>query len=337
MLIRSLFALTLLGAACGFVPALAGQGSAPSGPGGQEVRTWLLRIHEAAGKRNFQGTFVVSSGGTVSSARIAHFCVGTNQYERIESLDGQARHVFRYNDLVHTVWPASRVAVVERNQQPTAFPALLQAGDDHIGDFYDLQPQGAGRIAGHEADVLVVIPKDKMRYGFRLWSERSSGLLLRADVLAASGEVLESSAFSEVSIGIRAQPDSVLLPMRRLDGFRVVRSELEPTRLEDEGWVLSQAVPGFRLVNGVKRPMHAGTEAETAAPPVLQAIYSDGLTYVSLFIEAYDPQRHTREMRASLGATQTLMRRHGDAWVTLVGDVPPATLKFFANALERKK
>lgn len=336
MLIRPLFALTLFGAVCGFVPSVAAQagGAAPDG----QMRSWLMRIHEAAGKRNFQGTFVVSGGGMVSSARIAHFCVGPNQFERIESLDGQARHVFRHNDLVHTVWPGSRVAVVEQSQQPPAFPALLQAGDDRIGEFYELRAQGTGRVAGHEVEVLLVQPRDKLRYGYRFWSERVSGLLLRADVLAEGDEVLETSAFSEVTIGIKPQPDSVLLPMRRLDGFRVLRPQLQPTRLEDEGWALSAPVPGFRLVRGVRRPMDAaGGEVDMQAPAVLQAIYSDGLTHVSLFIEAYDPQRHVRELRASLGATQTLMRRHGDWWLTLVGDVPLKTLKLFANGLERTK
>ena len=31
------------------------------------------------------------------------------------------------------------------------------------------------------------------------------------------------------------------------------------------------------------------------------------------------------------------MRRQGDWWITVVGDVPPATLLAFANALERRK
>jgi sigma-E factor negative regulatory protein RseB len=161
-------------------------------------------------------------------------------------------------------------------------------------------------------------------------------VLLRADVLGENDEVLETSAFSEVTIGIKPQPDSVLQPMRRLDGFRIVRPQLQPTQLEDEGWELRDVVPGFRLVSGVKRPM-GGADADAQAPAVLQAIYSDGLTHVSVFIEPYDPQRHLREMRASLGATQTLMRRRGDWWVTLVGDVPLPTLKRFAGSLERRK
>ena len=39
---------------------------------------------------------------------------------------------------------------------------------------------------------------------------------------------------------------------------------------------------------------------------------------------------------ASTPATQALMKRQGDWWVTVMGDVPIATLRQFAQALERK-
>lgn len=338
MLLRPLAALTLLGAICAFAPAAAQ--TAPSTTPGEvdEVRGWLIRIHEAAARRNFQGTFVVSGGGTVSSARIAHFCEGRNQFERIESLDGQARQVYRHNDLIHTLWPEARVAVIEQSRLLTTFPALLQGGDDRIGDYYELRHEGQGRVAGRAAKVLRLQPRDTYRFGYRLWSDKASGLLLRADVVDADDEVLETSAFSEVTIGVRAQPESVLAPMHRLDGYRVVQPALESTELEAEGWFLGEVAPGFRQVSCVRRPMDgpASGEPGVAGEPVLQAIFSDGLTHVSLFIERYDEQRHRRPILASLGATRTLMRRKGDWWVTVVGDVPVATLKGFAHALERR-
>ena len=110
MLIRPFTVLTLLGAACIAAPSVWAQPATPPEVPGQarEVRAWLLRIHEAASHRNFQGTFVVSGGGAVSSARIAHFCEGSNQFERSEALDGQARHVYRHNDVVTTLWPVSK-------------------------------------------------------------------------------------------------------------------------------------------------------------------------------------------------------------------------------------
>jgi sigma-E factor negative regulatory protein RseB len=338
MHLRPFFALTLVGAFHAFVPDASAQGGAEPSAEPREVRAWLMRIHEAASKRNFQGTFVVSGGGEVSSARIAHFFEGTNQFERIESLDGQARYVFRHNDVVHTVWPGSRVAVIEQSQLMMSFPALLQAGDDRIVDFYEVRPQGSDRVAGHDANVLLVKPKDSYRYGYRLWSEKVSGLLLRADVLGDRSEVLETSAFSDVVIGVKPQPESVLQPMKRLDGYRIVRPVLTPTKLEAEGWTLRDAAPGFLQVSCVRRPMDGPSgDRDGGADTVLQAIYSDGLTYVSIFIEPFDARRHTRSMLASVGATQTLMRRQGDWWITVVGDMPASTLKMFAKGLERRR
>ena len=298
-----------------------------------------MRIHEAASKQNYQGTFVVSGGGNVASARIAHYCEGANQYERIESLDGKARNVFRHNDVVHTVWPASRLAVVEQRDQLVSFPALLQAGGDGIAEWYDVQPQSEDRVAGHVARVLMVNPKDAHRYGYRLWSDQGSGLLLRIDVIGERGEVLETSAEAPLEPGWWHAPETVLQPMRKLDAYHVLRPVISATRLEAEGWSMRQIAPGFRQIGCVNRQMENPDDVESTggAQKVLQAIYADGMTYVSVFIEPYTAKRHARPMAAVSGATQTLSTRQGDWWVTVVGDVPAATLRLFANGLERKK
>jgi sigma-E factor negative regulatory protein RseB len=56
-----------------------------------------------------------------------------------------------------------------------------------------------------------------------------------------------------------------------------------------------------------------------------------------LFVEAWDRQRHGPETLMAMGATQTLTRRMGDWWLTVVGEVPAQTLRSFAQNLERKK
>jgi sigma-E factor negative regulatory protein RseB len=42
-------------------------------------------------------------------------------------------------------------------------------------------------------------------------------------------------------------------------------------------------------------------------------------------------------MQAQQGAMGSLMSRRGDDWITVVGDVPPTTLKLFAAAAERRR
>jgi sigma-E factor negative regulatory protein RseB len=178
-----------------------------------------------------------------------------------------------------------------------------------------------------------------LRYAQRLWVDQATGLLLRADVIGPSAgqgvpwPVLESAAFSEIAIGVRPQPEAVLQPLRNLEGYRVMRPQQRRTSLDAEGWAIAHPVPGFRLAGCVRRGMETAGDGE----PVLQTVFTDGLTHVSLFVEPFKPQAHREEMFAQQGATGTLMVRRGDDWVTVVGDVPLATLKLFALSTERRR
>ncbi len=160
--------------------------------------------------------------------------------------------------------------------------------------------------------------------------------MLRSDVLGPKHQVLESSAFSQVEIGVKSQPQTVLLPMKQLDGYRQVRPAQQATRLESEGWNLKSPVAGFQLSSCTRRTLDSA-EGVAAPAPVMQAVYSDGLTQVSVFVEPHDHRRHKQPLSIHVGATHTLMQAHGDAWVTIMGDVPASTLQQFFKALERRK
>jgi sigma-E factor negative regulatory protein RseB len=82
----------------------------------------------------------------------------------------------------------------------------------------------------------------------------------------------------------------------------------------------------------VRRPL----ENTAIDAQVVQAVFSDGLTHVSIFIEPLDRRPPTQDGNEQIGATATLRQRRGDHWITVMGDVPPPTLKAFADALERR-
>lgn len=305
-----------------------------------DPRTWLMRIHEAASTRNYQGTLIVTSGGASSASRVAHFTDGQHQYERVDWLDGEARSLVRHNDTVHTVWPRAKVALVEQRDARAIFPALLSGGERRVLQWYELRRMGEDRVAGLMADVVLLKARDGLRYSQRLWADQRTGLLLRSDVIAPSGQLLESVAFSELAIGVRPQPEAVMAALKALPGYRVIRSQMLPTRLAAEGWAFTDSpthpMPaGFREVHCARRSLDP--TASQGSPVVLQTIFSDGLTHVSLFIEPFDPARHQAEVSTLVGATQTLMVRRADYWVTAMGDVPLDTLKKFMSALERRR
>jgi len=338
MLPPSPFALlrwVVLALTAGFVPSVWATAATGAGAGAQiDARVWIQRVHEAVAFGNYQGTLVSSVGGSVSTSRIVHFFDGRQQYERIEPLDGHSRVVYRHNDLVHTLWPAQRVAVVERREDGATVPSLLRmAPHARMFERYELRTDGEGRVAGHDARIYLLQPRDDARFAQRWWVEARSALLLRTEVIAADGRVLESTAFGELTIGVKPQPELVLRPMHRLDGYRIVRPAHAVVDLSAEGWQIAP-VAGFERVRGIRRSV-GGPEPESGGP-VLQAVFSDGLSHVSVFIEPYREGRH-RAGQTAIGATHTLMRRHDQWWVTVMGDVPMATVVRFADGVARRR
>ncbi|MES2054255.1 MucB/RseB C-terminal domain-containing protein [Polaromonas sp.] len=314
------------------VPAQASSGTAAEA---KSINDWLMRMHEASKKQAYIGTYVVSSGGTISSAKIWHVCEGNQQMERVETLTGAPRSIFRHNDRVVTFMPDHKVVRSEKRESLGLFPELLQSTDSRIADFYKVKREGADRVAGVEADIVVLVPRDTMRFGYRVWTEQKSGMVVKLQTLDTDGKVLEQAAFSELQLDAPVKIDKLLQMMGKVDGYRVEKPVLVKTSASAEGWVLKAPVAGFTPMSCYKRP--AAPSASQGGDEPLQWIFSDGLASVSLFLEPFDRQRHDKESSMSMGATQTMTRQLGAYWLTAMGEVPMATLKLFANGLERKK
>jgi sigma-E factor negative regulatory protein RseB len=300
---------------------------------------WLARARAAAQAANFSGTFVVTTDGLASSSRIIHFGQGKDSYERVESLDGPQRVVLRHNDAVHTVWPDSRLVLVEQRASSTAFPSIGDTVGAALDAHYRVDVRNEGRVAGRETVVLTLHAVDAHRYTQRLWLDRKTSMLLRSDVIGPRQEVLESSAFTDLALGLRTSPSSVLDGMQpRGPGWRTVRTPMVTSSLEREGWAWNrEALPGFRLVSCVRRPVSPEVDDPKAPPPMaLQAVFSDGLASVSVFVEDLQPSRHAYNGTQRTGATHTVTQRLDRYWITVVGDVPEPTARRFAASLSRK-
>lgn len=300
----------------------------------KSLNDWLLRVHEAAQTRAYVGTYVVSSGGAMSSARIWHVCEGNQQMERVEMLTGAPRSIFRHNDKVVTFMPDHKVVRTEKRESTGVFPELLQPADGRVADFYKVRPEGVDRVAGLEADVVSLIPKDNIRFGYKVWTEQKRGLVVKLQTLDKEGRVLEQAAFSELQMDAPVKMDKLLQMMGKVDGYRAEQPVIVKTTASAEGWVLKTPVAGFRPMSCYKRPVSNGTSAQDEP---LQWIFSDGLASVSLFLGPFDRQRNDKESELSMGATQTMTRQLGPYWLTVMGEVPMSTLKLFADGLERKK
>ena len=176
------------------------------------------------------------------------------------------------------------------------------------------------------------------RFAQRLWAEQASGLLLRADVLGARGEVLESASFSDVVIGGKPNPELVLHAMRKLDGYRIVRPAATRTQLDAEGWSVAHSVPGFQLVACMRRELGAMEEPPTSA----STSGADGGV-----LRWPDPRvgvrRAVRRPAPQAGGHQPGCDAHRDDPLAAIGGSPRwATCRWprvqlFSSALERRR
>ncbi|WP_186137794.1 MucB/RseB C-terminal domain-containing protein [Burkholderia gladioli] len=304
--------------------------------GPQAAAAWLDRIQQAAQQQSYDGTFVFQRGTYVQSSRITHIAAKGGEFEQIESLDGKPRTLLRHNDDLVTLVPERHLCVVERRQNRDAFPSLLGASGEQVLSVYDAKPLGQDRVAGVDAQVVELVPKDGYRYAYKLWTDARTGLLLRTQTLDADDHVLEQVAFSQLQIGT-ANPNlktTIANGVRNPADCTVVRPPVASVDIEGQGWKLGPSVAGFRKIREVRRPMAARDPGE---PPIAvdQAVFTDGLATVSVFLEPVE-KGSRKEGAGSTGATHVLVKRRGDFWITLLGEVPPATLQQFAAAIEYK-
>ena len=335
MFIRSLLASVCVGLA---LLAHCGAASADPTAGEGAINAWLMRAHGASRQRAYTGTFVVSAGAKTATAKIWHICDGSQQIERVEPLSGPPRSTFRRNDQVITFFPESKVAFTETRDSLGLFPNLLKSNDTHIGDFYQLKAMGSERVVGVDTDVVLLAPNDNLRYGYRVWSESKTGLVVQLQTLAADGHVVEQAAFSELQLDAPVSMAKLTHMMQATDGYRVEHQELQKTTADAQGWAMRKPVAGFQPVGCYLRPSATVGNGSQTSPNTFQWMFSDGLATVSLFVEPFDSRKHGREGAMDLGgATRTFARQVDGWWVTAVGEVPATTLSMFSQALTRKK
>lgn len=305
-----------------------GAGAEPPG----DALTWLGRIAAAGQRLNYSGTFTYQSGNRSETSRIAHLRDGNGELERLETLDGSPREVIRNNGEVRCVLPAQKTVIIDQAGSRRAFPSRLAEAWMNLSESYRIRRGEVSRVAGLEAQQIILEPKDDLRYGYLLWADVASGLLIKSRMVNERGESIEQFAFNEVRIG--GEVDRAQLQSRFAGdqgaGWQVVNARGNDLRQEDTGWVVKAAVPGFYQTSAVRRQLGA------ASGEAVQLVFSDGLAAVSVFIE---PLAGAAEGKATPGPFQSgpinlYKRVIGGHLVTALGEVPPRTVQRLAEAVE---
>jgi len=291
--------------------------------------TLLQRIAQGSRQLTYSGTFVYRSGGKVDTSRIAHAMKDGIEVERIEALDGSPREVVRAGGEVKCFFPEEKLVIIENRSSRRGFPALLPTGLGSLPEHYAIRSGGQGRIAGLKSRAVLLDPRDDLRYGHEFWMDAASGLLLKASLVGARGETLESFVFTEVKIGGPLEHEA-LKP--RFDGEQVRVRQVRTTDLnpDDMDWNFRFLPPGFRKVAAMKR------QAAPESPEGVHVVFSDGLASISAFIEPGGSGVEAATL-ATVGPVNVYRRQLGEHRVVVMGEVPALAVRRLGDGVERRR
>jgi sigma-E factor negative regulatory protein RseB len=294
--------------------------------------SWLGRIATAGQRLNYTGTFIYQSGGGFETSRITHLTDASGEHERLEVLDGSPREVIRNNREVRCVLPDQKTVIIDRSGGQRAFPSRLPESYASLAESYRISLGDISRVAGFDAQLVVLEPRDELRYGHEFWAEVNSGLLLKARLVDENGRAVEQFAFTDVTIGGKIDAEALLPRFQKGDDWRIIDAQGNQLPVSEAEWGLAANLPGYTLKSIVKRPL--GRDSGD----ILHMVYSDGLAAVSVFVEPVDAERFAGGLGPlSTGPINIYKRVVGESLITVLGEVPLVALQRLGEGMERTR
>lgn len=292
-----------------------------------EARRHLERMAASMDSLTYQGTFVYVRGEDVETMRVTHVNDGEGKRERMYAVSGPPREIIRDQDGVRCALGDDSDAPGDPGVTGSLFPEIPVDELAEAGRQYWFKLGGETRIAGHRGTRLSILPRDEYRYGYDLWLEKDSGLLLRWVLYDANRRALAKLMFTDLTIGQGVDLEELESPTPR---ERFVRLQ-SPSIGQDidsksaRGGQPDGVPPGFTLA-----ARSQGPEGEAAG--LQHYVFSDGLASVSVYIELLGNAAGMRDGLSRLGTTNAYSMSAGNRKVTSIGEVPPITVKTMTNA-----
>lgn len=280
---------------------------------------WLTRMQDALQTQNYDGIFTYMRGSTFDTVRIVHVAEEGKESERLFYLNGAVRELYREDDEIYLFRPETQAEVEDADHSVHIGPFSPVFAERVLAakGFYNVSMHGKDRIAGRSAVKLAISPRHNDRYGYRLWLDEQTGLLLQSHLIDR-GTVREVFQFTSLKLGDEVSPSD--LETRIAGATRAYQLTLEGNDSAEQPVFKVKWLPdGFRAVRAQGNRLH----------------FSDGLANFSVFVEKPSASA-LPEMTTTVGGTVVITRRikQSGPQITVVGEVPIQTARKVADSVE---
>jgi sigma-E factor negative regulatory protein RseB len=294
----------------------------------ETIQNWLEKMAHAGHMQNFSGTFVYGKDSDLTVMKIFHRADEFGELERLISMDGSGREVIRSNNLVTCVLPDKNSVVVEKSRPISKFPPSFPTKVSELS-YYTFSLKQQDNIAGHQSQKIAVIPKDNFRFGYHLWIDVKTGLLLKSLLISEKDEMIEQFLFTNLKYHDKLD-DNLFKPSiegKKYSWFQAKKesaSEVKAVSLKE--WEFVKLPPGFKVSLKRNHTMPRGDS------PLKHFVISDGLATVSVYIENHISENSDLIGGTSMGAVNAYGRHLDEYHVTAVGEVPMVTAKMICES-----
>ncbi len=305
------------------LPLMSFAGSTPEEE--KQAIEYLGKMTDALRDESYTGTFVYMRGSRFDTMRVTHHLKDGHEIERLVNLTGAEREIIRTDDhavCLHADAKSSLVHAMPRGPFTHSFHDNLV---ENLG-LYQYGVHGVGRIAGRPAVRISITPKNRDRYGYRLWLDEETGLLLRSN-LVNNGRVLEVFQFTDIEIGVEPTEEDLTTSVAMDTPYQHVIED--PQQLAELPAGQTAAQPAWRvnwMPSGFRQVRSRTGEG---------MVFTDGVATLSIFVEKRG-KNALGDVQTTVGGTAVLSRpiKGSSEQITVVGEVPIDTAKKVAESIE---
>ena len=297
----------------------------------------LQKSAHAARELNYQGVFVYQNGKQSRSVQITHMNNAGQELTRNVVLDNnitsgkanQPREVYSQGKDIVIFRPENQKMVIEKRRGQNLFPAMLPTDLVAIKTSYTARLGALEYVAGREAQIVELVPNDAFRYSYKIWADTEYGLLLKMTLLDSKNLTLEQIEFNQLSM-LNSHDENWFKPQIDVQKSYVMQDATAINQITND-WIVSELPTGYAKVD------HRTVVVPGKTVPVDQIIFSDGIASISLFIEPLTKGTHPKMGHMQIGSTNICANVINGYQVTVVGEVPAATVMQIAKAVSFKK
>ena len=293
---------------------------------------WVKKMAQTGHNDNYNQTFIYENQSGITTIKMLHAYINGHEYEKILFLNGLDQEFIRKDQQIVSLKQPSKDEPIS-SPKSLPFSQASEQSLDQLQQLYRFKKIGHTRIAGRDCVEISVIPKDQFRYGYKLWIDTETNLMLRVDLLNENRVILDRFMVTHI------QPNASLtlkdFTFKGSPWPEKTKTKLAPTKATEQmhfPWDISWTPDGFTVIDT------STTKSPINGENVQSILYSDGLSAFSVYVEK-DTSRILSQSADKFGATSAVSRvfkagKNAYYNVTVIGDLPLGAAERIAASIQ---